>query len=95
MTDLTQMWEALASHQPVANEKGYGKAWAKMCKKRTVEAANAADAAAAEAADLRASCAAAYAADAVAYADAVEATYAALAGVDAIECITKANGEEV
>jgi hypothetical protein len=95
MTDLSAMWSALASHQFIADKKGYGKEWAKMCKKRTVEAANAADAAA-EAAGSRASYAAAYAADAVAYsasayADAANAAYVALATSSAIKCITKAN----
>jgi hypothetical protein len=36
---LDEMWQRLAQHQPYADERGYGEAWAKMCRERTPEAA--------------------------------------------------------
>ena len=41
-----QMWERLAKHQPFADERGYGEAWAKMCAERTEAAVLTASAAA-------------------------------------------------
>ena len=68
MTDLTEMWEALATHQPLADAYGYGPAWARMCAEKTRDdaAANAA-AAAANAAAYAAAAAANAAAKAIAY----------------------------
>ena len=43
---IDQMWERLAAHQPYADQRGYGEAWAQMCAERTPEAAEAAAAAA-------------------------------------------------
>jgi len=37
-----KMWERLVQHQPYANQRGYGEAWAKMCAERTQEVADAA-----------------------------------------------------
>jgi hypothetical protein len=43
---LDEMWERLVQHQPYADQRGYGEAWAKMCRERTQESmADAADAA--------------------------------------------------
>ena len=93
MTELEKMWAELAKHQPTADKKGYGKAWARMCNERTADAAEAAEAAAD---------AAAYAA--AVDADAAYAAYAADAARDAvravrysrtaIDYITKANKGE-
>ncbi len=44
---LAWMWDALALVQPRADARGYGEAWARMCRERTVESTRAADAAAA------------------------------------------------
>ena len=72
MTKLDEMWVEFEKHQSIANDSGYGKAWAEMCKLRTVEAcldadyAAAAYAAAAAAAE-GAAAAAAYAAAAAVY----------------------------
>jgi len=46
MSDLNEMWERLAEHQPYADRRGYGDAWKTMCEQRTEEAAEAARAAA-------------------------------------------------
>ena len=43
---IEEMWKRLATYQPHANKRGYGKAWAKMCKERTEEAARVAERAA-------------------------------------------------
>ena len=51
---MEEMWERLAAHQPIANERGYGPAWARMCEERTQDAAWAAAAAAWAAADSQA-----------------------------------------
>ena len=90
MTDLTEMWEALATHQPLADAYGYGPTWAHMCAEKTRDAADAADsdadaANAANAAD--AAYAAAYAAANAANAADAAAFYAA----KAIALIAKAN----
>ena len=42
---LEEMWTRLAQHQPFADERGYGEAWAAMCEERTEAAARAAAAA--------------------------------------------------
>ena len=67
---LEEMWERLAAHQPFADERGYGPAWARMC----VEAAWGVEAAARPAwvADI-AAWAAADAVAAWAWAEAAEA----------------------
>ena len=49
---LDQMWDRLAQHQPFADERGYGKAWARMCEERTEAAVLAVSAEAALARDL-------------------------------------------
>ena len=49
---IDQMWEQLTAHQPFADQRGYGEAWARMCEEKTPEAAWAAEAA--EAAAVRA-----------------------------------------
>ena len=49
---IDQMWEQLTAHQPFADQRGYGEAWARMCEVKTPEAAWAAEAA--EAAAVRA-----------------------------------------
>jgi hypothetical protein len=36
---LDKMWNRLAQHQPYADERGYGPAWAVMCEQRTEAAA--------------------------------------------------------
>ena len=108
MTKLDEMWVEFEKHQSIANDSGYGKAWAEMCKLRTVEAcldadyAAAAYAAAAAAAE-GAAAAAAYAAAAAAvyaYAGYAEAAgcakaskYAEYCMQKAIELINKATGE--
>lgn len=86
MTDLNKMWSALASHQPLADKKGYGKAWAKMCNDRTDAVAW--DAAIAAWADADAA-AAAYAAFAAA--DFYKRVAAFV--TDAVQRIEKANKE--
>ena len=43
--NLDKMWNRLAQHQPYADKRGYGPAWAAMCAERTADAARAADAA--------------------------------------------------
>lgn len=40
--NLDEMWARLATHQPWADQRGYGKVWARMCELRTEEAALAA-----------------------------------------------------
>ena len=40
---LTEMWAALEAHEP---KRGYAKAWATMCRERTIGAANEAEGAA-------------------------------------------------
>lgn len=42
MTDLNEMWEALAQYQPYAEKRGFGAEWRTMCKERTEKAARAA-----------------------------------------------------
>ncbi len=37
---LDEMWVRLAQHQPFADARGYGEAWAKMCEERTKYSAN-------------------------------------------------------
>ena len=32
---LDQMWEQLAAHQPLADQRGYGGAWNQLCEERT------------------------------------------------------------
>ena len=49
---LEEMWTRLAQHQPFADERGYGEAWAKMCAERTEAAVLTANAAAIAARDL-------------------------------------------
>ena len=49
MTDLTQMWEALARYQPYADADGHGESWRVMCEERTQEVAEEAAEAAAQA----------------------------------------------
>ena len=44
---IDQMWEQLTAHQPFADQRGYGEAWARMCEEKTPEAAWAAEAVAA------------------------------------------------
>lgn len=39
MTDLNEMWEALAQYQPYADKRGFGDEWRRMTTKRTVSAA--------------------------------------------------------
>jgi hypothetical protein len=39
---LEKMWERLTQHQPYADARGYGAAWARMCEARTPDAAEAA-----------------------------------------------------
>ena len=82
------MWTALEAHQPVADRRGYGTEWARMCSKRTEKAAYAA----ADAARV------AVAAFAALYASrAVDPDYAARANEFtklAIDYITEANQEE-
>ena len=80
---IDQMWERLAQHQPFADQRGYGEAWARMCEEKTPEAAWAAEAAAL-AADADAD--AAWAAAAVAA--------AVRAAKTAVEWIEKAQGRE-
>ena len=82
--NLEEMWERLAQHQPYADRRGYGAAWARMCEQRTEAAAKEAAAAAAwarmcaertEAAAEAAAWAAADAAEAAEAADAETAVY--------------------
>ena len=40
--NLEEMWQRLAQHQPYADQRGYGPAWAAMCAERTADAALAA-----------------------------------------------------
>ena len=47
---IDDMWERLAAHQPFADARGYGPAWARMCRERTAAASEAARAWAARAA---------------------------------------------
>ena len=46
MTKLAEMWVEFEKHQSIANDNGYGKAWAEMCKLRTEKACKAASRAA-------------------------------------------------
>lgn len=39
MTDLTEMWEALAEYQPYADKHGFGEEWRRMTTERTESAA--------------------------------------------------------
>ena len=36
---LDEMWQRLEQHQPFAGRRGYGEAWAKMCRERTQDTA--------------------------------------------------------
>ena len=36
---IDDMWQRLAQHQPFADARGYGPAWAEMCRERTPDAA--------------------------------------------------------
>ena len=98
MTELEKMWTELEAHQPTADRKGYGEAWAHMCSERTQEDANAAFAAALAAAASSAD-AYAYAAHAANAARAALAAYAHTSNAAAadrnskraIANITKAN----
>lgn len=90
MTNLDKMWKELETHQPIADKKGYGAEWARMCELKTKEAAAAARGAAwPVVAAAAAASAAVAAADAMAAAEAV----AAAASKRAIEYIIKANQE--
>ena len=46
MTKLAEMWVEFEKHQSIANDNGYGKAWAEMCRLRTEKACKAASRAA-------------------------------------------------
>ncbi len=39
MSDLDELWSRLAQHQPIADQRGYGLEWKRMCAKRTPRAA--------------------------------------------------------
>ena len=56
--NLDEMWDRLAQHQPIADVRGYGPAWAVMCAERTQDAAWAATRAAVQAAEAEAAWAA-------------------------------------
>lgn len=43
---LNEMWKALSAYQHIADTKGYGESWKKMCIEKTEESARAAWAAA-------------------------------------------------
>ena len=83
MNNLTDMWQALEKHQPIADQLGYGQEWKHMCVEHTVDAcrtaADAARAARDAAADAASSAvdAAIAARDADADADAYDAAIAA------------------
>ena len=83
MTDLNEMWSRLEAHQPFADARGYGDAWAKLCRERTPELVEMAAAAWA---------AAACAAEAV-YAAAADAKLSAEYAEDAIWHIDMAEGK--
>jgi hypothetical protein len=89
MTKLDEMWVKLAKYQSKANDNGYGKAWAKMCGLRTVEACLDADYAAANDAAANAAAAAKYAV-ANAAAAAKYADYAEIRAQEAIDFINQA-----
>jgi hypothetical protein len=42
MNEMEKMWVELAKHQPIADKQGYGDEWARMCNRKTEEAAKAA-----------------------------------------------------
>lgn len=42
MTDLNEMWAALAQYQPYADKRGFGAEWRTMCEERTEKSARAA-----------------------------------------------------
>ena len=92
---IDDMWERLAQHQPYADARGYGEAWARMCEEKTPEAAVAASNAAAEA-ELAVEEApwAAGVARARAERAAVAAAKAEAAAAKAVEWIEKAEGRE-
>jgi hypothetical protein len=46
MTKLDELWVEAAKYQSIADDKGYGKAWAEMCRLRTERACKAASRAA-------------------------------------------------
>jgi hypothetical protein len=82
MTDLAKMWAALSAHKP---KPKYAKAWRRMCKERTPQAADAASDAAWAAGSAVAADAAAAAWTAM-----VTAKAAAEEAADAIRYINKA-----
>ena len=98
MTELDEMWVEFEKHQSIANNNGYGKAWAEMCRLRTERACKAASRAAYAAAVVAVdavdavcgefAAAADAAADAIAYAANAEYWMQA-----AIHRINKATGE--
>ncbi len=93
---IDQMWERLAQHQPYADQRGYGEAWARMCEERTADAAWAASNAAAEAelAMREAELASCWLAAARAERAAAKAAQGAEAWAEAVEWIEKAEGRE-
>ena len=91
MTDLTEMWDALAAHQHIADHKGYGKAWARMCSERTAAAARTAARTADDTDDVAAARTAARTAAAAADDAARTAADASKYAKEAIAYITKAN----
>jgi hypothetical protein len=80
---LNEMWAALAAYQPQADAVGHGESWARMCEKKTYDAADAAANAAAYAAVYAAADAAVYAAADAAAAAADAAANAARATANA------------
>lgn len=86
---INDMWNRLAQHQPYADERGYGPAWAKMCAERTSDAASKAEEAAAMSA-WAAAADAAWAAEQAAEA----AEEAARAAKTAVQLIEDAEGRE-
>ena len=42
MSGMEKMWIELTEHQPIADARGYGAQWQRMCELKTQEAANAA-----------------------------------------------------
>ena len=85
MTKLAEMWVEFEKHQSIANDNGYGKAWAEMCRLRTEKACKAASRAAYVAAVVAvdAVCGGFAAAANAAAADAAAALAANAAGYDA------------
>ena len=89
MTELEKMWTALEAHQHIADKKGYGVEWARMCSERTPEAAALAANAVWPTVGADDAAYAAYAADA-----ARDVACAVRYSRTAIDYITKANGEQ-